>query len=357
MEKNIFKLPIHISDVDCVTECWIFNRLAIIKNSPYYEDWIASHYSLYADSDYNFFFGETSTVLPSYHDIILERKQIRLFGLSEENIIEKIKEEIISGRYVVMVIDISGHHNFFHEVLFYGYNDEESNFFVAGLKNRLFQPMEYSYSYIKDTLMHVKNHFIESIYNGMGTSLYYQYPVTSFKLISDYNPENCVFEAYHKLEDELSGVCHRKGKLDSLNDSGEPRIIYRGINCLLALNNMIKMELKHEEFPSGFRGLTQALKKIYEHQTMNLCSMEYILKKWSKAFNDQSVKRVFEYRRCCSIVEKWSALALKYEYTGELRLLETISSEIMDVYRREEECLDEFLHNNIDWSLFNENFI
>ncbi len=43
MEEK-FELPIHIEDVDSVTDCWIYNRLAIIKTSPYYKDWIASHW-------------------------------------------------------------------------------------------------------------------------------------------------------------------------------------------------------------------------------------------------------------------------------------------------------------------------
>ena len=31
MEEK-FELPIHIEDVDSVTDCWIYNRLAIIKS-------------------------------------------------------------------------------------------------------------------------------------------------------------------------------------------------------------------------------------------------------------------------------------------------------------------------------------
>lgn len=47
--KEILQLPIHIEDIDSVTECWTYNRLTIVKNSLYYRDWIASHYDLYVD--------------------------------------------------------------------------------------------------------------------------------------------------------------------------------------------------------------------------------------------------------------------------------------------------------------------
>ena len=83
--KEILKLPIHIEDIDSVTDCWIYNRLAIIKTSPYYKDWIASHYNLYSDSS-NFHFGEVNIYPPSYHEEILQRKSLRVFHMDSSNI-------------------------------------------------------------------------------------------------------------------------------------------------------------------------------------------------------------------------------------------------------------------------------
>lgn len=44
--KEILKLPIHIEDVDSVTNCWIYNRLTIIRTSPYHKKRMASLYNL-----------------------------------------------------------------------------------------------------------------------------------------------------------------------------------------------------------------------------------------------------------------------------------------------------------------------
>ena len=62
--KEKITLPIHIDDVESVTDCWIYNRLAIIKTSPYYRDWMASHYNLCSGSG-NFHFGEINMYPPS----------------------------------------------------------------------------------------------------------------------------------------------------------------------------------------------------------------------------------------------------------------------------------------------------
>ena len=101
--KEILKLPIHIEDIDSVTDCWIYNRLAIIKTSPYYKDWIASHYNLYSDAG-NFHFGEMNMYPPSYHEEILQRKSLKVFHMDSSNIIDTLKDNIKNGYYIIMHI-------------------------------------------------------------------------------------------------------------------------------------------------------------------------------------------------------------------------------------------------------------
>ena len=81
------KLPIYTEGIDSVTDCWIYNRLAIIKTSPYYRDWIASHYNLYSASG-NFHFGETKIYSPSYHEEILQRRPLKVFEMNSSNIVD-----------------------------------------------------------------------------------------------------------------------------------------------------------------------------------------------------------------------------------------------------------------------------
>lgn len=101
--------------VAIVTECWLYNRLAIIQASRYAEDWIASHYNLYMAPDGNFLFGDMEIDLPSYHDEILQRRQIRLCSLSKENIVDTLRNNIQNNRYIVMFVKMNEKH--YHEVL------------------------------------------------------------------------------------------------------------------------------------------------------------------------------------------------------------------------------------------------
>lgn len=95
------ELPIEIENIDCVSKCWIYNRMAIIKISPYYRDWIASHYNLIASNGFGF---EFENVTPTYHEEILMREPVHMFHLTKQNIVDKLKGYLRDGYYVNMMI-------------------------------------------------------------------------------------------------------------------------------------------------------------------------------------------------------------------------------------------------------------
>lgn len=357
MRKERVELAVDIEEAGCVTDCWIFNRLAILKTSEYYESWVASHYPLYVDADHNFFFGETSTIHPAYHDAILERKQVNLFSLRQDNLIEKTKDVLADGYYLVMTIKIPAEVEFFHEILLYGYDDKKECFFAAGIQNRIFQPVIYSYSYIGDSFLEVKRHYKENRYLGMGHSIYYQYPITAMRIKKDYNSEGCPFEAYLKLDDEWHGVCHKTGSLGEMEAQKNSGVIYRGISCLYALKNMLEQEIIGRTFVSSFRGMTNAVKKVCEHQKFVLISMRYLKQKWGIAMDEMAEVCIREYEDCYKVVVRWLNMTLKYEYTRDIRLLQKIVVEIPNLYEKEHNILDVFLHKSIKWNEFNERFI
>lgn len=355
--KEKFILPIHIEDVDSVTDCWIYNRLAIIKTSPYYKDWIASHYNLCASSGYNFHFGDVSIYRPAYYEEILQRKPIRILEFSFENIIEKLKEYLKNGYYVIMHIKPYKDYDYFHEVLFYGFDDEKENFMIVGLQNRIFQAMMLPYSYLKDTIKEIQNYFSSKEKQGMELALNYQYPATALKLNPSFKPHNCVFEAYFKLKRELNGELHEVHGLSDLANYRPASCIYRGISCLDAFKQMLEKEIKGEKFGEWFRGISGAAKKLLEHRHMLYCSMDYILENWEDAMTDYAQTSASEYKKCNLIVEKWLNLCLKYEHTQDKDLLKRIVQEVPEVFLKEKKCLEHFIYDGIDWHKFNEKFI
>lgn len=355
--KKKYELPIYISDIDSVTDCWIYNRLAIIKTSPYYQDWIASHYNLYVNDRYNFHFGNVSMYPPAYHEEILQRKPIRVLDFSRENIVEKLKEYLTNGYYIIMHIKQYKEYDYFHEVLFYGFDDEKEVFMTVGLQNRLFQKLMFQYSYIEYTVKEIQNHFLCKEHLGMELALNYQYPATALKLNPSFKSDNCVFEAYLKLKRELNGELHEVHGLSDLADYKTASYIYRGISCLDAFKQMLEKEEKGEKFGMWFRGIAGAAKKMLEHRLMIKCSMEYILEKWNVAMTDNAHVSSKNYSNHISIIEKWVNLCLKYEFTKDKSLLEKVSEEIPKVFELERQCLNDFVNNGINWELFNKNYI
>lgn len=117
-------MPIETENIPCVTDCWIYNRLIIIKTSKYYTDWIASHYNLFSKlSNYDFNFGETGLTDPNYHDDILARKQIKIFKVSKDKIVEKLTHYLLKGYYINIYIKNDTENVSYHEVVIYGFDD------------------------------------------------------------------------------------------------------------------------------------------------------------------------------------------------------------------------------------------
>lgn len=274
-----WELPIQIANVDCVTDCWIYNRLAIIAASPYYEDWVASHYELYTAAGYNFYFGETSLTPPGYHDAILERRQLRLFAMTEETILGAIREELLRGWYLIFYVKDFMVQDHYHEVLIYGFDDGREEILVAGLKGYTFQEFAVPYAYLRDTLADLKQYFMDDIQQGANLSFHFQYPLTALRLRKDYEAANCPFEAYVKLENELKGDAFTRQTMFGFDDYRENETIYRGINCLYGFMKMLQQEVEGQPFEEWFRGMASGAKKIHEHQRMLRRTMGYLVEK------------------------------------------------------------------------------
>ena len=358
IEKN--ELPIHIENIESVTECWTYNRLTIVKNSPYYRDWIASHYNLYVDTKlYNFTFGENNKISPSYYEEILLRQPLCLFELTRDNVVMTLKEQLKNRYYLILFIKPYKDDDYFHEMLFYGYDDNEQNFLTVGLKDRQFQTITFQYSYIENTIEEVKNFFLNKQEYGMKLSLIYQYPFTAFKLNPAYDPVNCPFEAYKKLINELNGKVIFKNSIFEIDvyEDKEYAQIYTGINCLVAFRQVLQNEIRGNAFSPWFRGITSATKKLLEHRRMVKLSMEYLLEKWDKALNENAVSGAEDYSLCITTVEKWLNMCLKYEQSQDKALLERIFEEVPDALEKEKKSLESFVNHGVDWELFNKNYI
>lgn len=96
---------------------------------------------------------------------------------------------------------------------------------------------------------------------------------------------------------------------------------------------------------------------MLEHHRMMLCSIKYVIEKWHDAIDEKAYKDLNEYKLCSERVEIWLNLCLKYQFTGNKDLLQNIVNEIPTVFKKERECLCDFVFECIDWKKLNENHI
>lgn len=350
------ELPIEIENIDCVSKCWIYNRMAIIKTSPYYRDWIASHYNLIATSGFGFKF---ENVTPAYHEEILVREPVHMFHLTKNNIVDKLKGYLRDGYYVNMMIKQYPDSDYIHEVVFYGFDNGTECFTAVGIDKRIFQPMTFSYSYMEKMIGEVQEAFLKNQGRGIGLALNFQYPVTIFKLNPSFNPNNCVFEAYRKVERELNGEFY---DIQYASEFGEYKshpygYRYTGICCLDIFKQMLEVEIRGEEFHQWFQGITRNTKALVEHRQMMKKSLDYIIDKWELAVTDEARNSAQKYGECCVTTTTWLNLCLKYEITKDKKLLERIVEEIPEIYAKEKLCLETFLHKGIDREKLNKCYI
>ncbi|GEM_PF-2826525 len=350
--QMIIKLPLEIEKVAVVTECWLFNRLAVIQASRYAEDWIASHYNLFMSPEGNFMFGDMEIDLPSYHDEILQRNQIRLCTLSKENIVDTLRDNIRNTRYIVMFIKVNEKR--YHEVLLYGFNDEAQAFETVGLSQYRFGAAQIPYTYMEETIEDIKRHLYYE-YESIDISSRFQFYVTAFSIQPKYVTDGCVFGAYEKIRHEVCGKIIQSQTVSRYNDSAaESQTLYTGIACLRGLEELLNTELHHGEFHSVFRGLVNNAHAIYEHRSMLYQSMQYICKKWNIDLQNQAYPSMNEYRACCERTQKWMNMTIKYEQTKDPEPLRSIAKEIPEAYDEEYQCLERFLETAEAWFLGHE---
>lgn len=356
--SKFIELPIQTDDVGCVTDCWIYNRLAIIKTSPFYSDWLASHYNLLSIEHNNIFFGDISLYPPSYHDSILLRKQLLLSQFTKANVIKQIKDHIENGYYVIMTLKQYSNRDFYHEVLIYGFDDNKSVLLTVALDKNKFKKLFLNYNYLESTIENIKDFFFtENFEKGMHLSLYYQYPVTALKLNPNYIPDNCVFEAYLKLQNEHCGDLLEVKTPDGFSEYKSSKLRLKGLSCLDAFKQTLEKKLNGENFEEWFRGIISAANKLREHHLMVLHSMEYIFKKWKVAFDNSAKIYIDQYKYCCKTIEKWVVLCIKFEVTKDARLLRHIIEEIPTIFTKEKEILGKFLYHSFDIKKFNYYYI
>lgn len=340
-------LPIVLENAAIVTECWTFEKLAIIQTSPLAEDWLASHFRLYIDPCFCAHFGETSDLhRPMYYDDILHSRQLDYQCFTPETIVGAVKEQIEEGRYVSLYSDWSlgrGEPRF-HELLFYGYDDEQRALLAPVLRNRKFCPVWIPYAYMESTFPLVLNCLKADPPREQHMAVHYQGLMTTYSLRSDYPTDSCVYMAMDKIYMEFCGTLSSVSIIGDYLSTNDAPVYYTGSGCMKALEQILLWEIQGKPFADCFSGITMVLKTMHEHRKLLLLSMKYVQKTW--ALPDSCVgAEIRDYQSCCEQFQIWYCLGLKYEQTADKRILQQMVSELFSAFSKERQALQRFHRN------------
>ena len=136
MTMNV-KLPINLLP-EIRYECWTYQRMAIIRAYPEFDDWFVHHLNnLYVTSEYDCdfgWFGKKYNLVSHYEDILdIEERLYKDYD--ETSIIPEICRRIDAHTYTIIDIDSSKIYEHFQETfvvqfLIYGYDDEKRVFYT-----------------------------------------------------------------------------------------------------------------------------------------------------------------------------------------------------------------------------------
>lgn len=339
------ELPIELKAL-VISECWTYNKLAIIQTSPYANDWLASHLSIYMDHYFEIFFGNyqfyyepnilnrRSFFSPSYYDDILIVNNIGISKI-DQSIIKVIIDEVDQNKYVILDIDLSnGIDTILYPILIFGYDLHKQTFIIPQKNSfKVFERGEITFEDIIKAFSNASKVYQKNNDIKIGRALVENFAITSVSLRDYYSAGNCAYSAIRKILKEINGL---KLKITPLNICADEEYNnYTGIACLIGLAEGIKQFLNNgNAFLSKGYILTRTIKKLHEHHMLLILSMKYIIDYFKIA--DKSMNVILEeYSECCQIVKGWYLRTCKYEITKNICNIETIIDQAFYLYQKE----------------------
>jgi len=151
-------LPFNI-DTIIHSQCWTFNRMAIIENEPYGYGWVVSKYNIFLDENYKAYFDDLD--IYNYYGSMFLIKTIELKLI--KSVVEYFKTMIKQEFYLSICCDyrLLGWDTAYQEqeLLFYGFNDNEKIFYLTqyNMKNNKYEKTTITYNKLLEIINKLKN--------------------------------------------------------------------------------------------------------------------------------------------------------------------------------------------------------
>ena len=335
-------LPIN-TNTSITSECWTYNKLAIIETSPYASSWLASHFELYFDNNFNVFFGKYNDLYHlDYFNEILQYEEIPIQNIDAKKIVDLIINEIINMNYVVVYLPHD--RTMIHEIILHGFDIENRCFFYTDIINGKFRETSISFEAFEIAHNKVYEYFKAHPFSRIVTSWYF-FPITRLKL-KKYDDDLCLLRAINKLHIAADGKQIVFSNLDSNGKVLDSNIHYSGIAAYIGLEKRMNEYIRDKQYITGdvfvhlSNQLINTLYKFYEFQKIVHNSMRWISAELDA--EEQLESYITSSEKYLDRISKLYMMAIKFGKTEQWDVFYKLYNDFKDLYRPLKSIIMEF---------------
>jgi len=354
----MYKLPIDIN-ATFQSECWTFYKTCILNTYEDGKKWLSTHMEVFLDKNYNAHFGDGERLYPlHYYSDILDISEVEINNIESNNIVLCLKELLNEGSYVVLDCDIN---EFFkndfnndidiHEMLLYGFNDNEKVFYSPILNNSTgrMEEIHIKYDIIEKSFEKVKKHY-QWCNNRFYRMYNFYYPLTVIKkknwIVSD---NEIIKRCMQKIDKELKGEKRIVSKINGRGEQVSAYSTFSGLTCLYGVIEAVNEIVDTQEVCKEMNfDLTKTLLKLYEFRCNMLSTIETLMK-IADGITIEICQIKERYRELIAQLKKSYMLSFKWEKKKELSILKNIQNILINNMYEEEKLYQEIFTVMVKW--------
>lgn len=330
----MYKLPIEIDSV-IKSECCTYYKTCILETTNDGRNWLAAHMNVYLDGAYNISFGDGLNFYSlDYYEPVLKFEPVNIQSIKPNQIVEYVKK-LLRQRYYIITdcniskISFSSDNDFsVHELLIYGYDDEEKVLFAPLLNNSTgkheiaiipYQKFESSYN-------DIRNYYSKNPDFRFWRTYMFFYPLTKVKYKKAiFNNDYLIFECLKKLQAEYNIEKRTFTRYSDDNDVEYTFSHYNGLGCLLGLEIMLEKTIRGEyDLKNSSTDLTVSLMRLYDHRK-NIKNTLNLLDSLTNNCISENGDIIDKYLNLIEYIKKCYLMSKKWYITGNVKLLRSIS--------------------------------
>lgn len=308
------------------SQCWTFNRTAIIESESYGDNWSVSKYNIFLDENYNAYFDDLD-IYDYYHGLFLI-KTINLKSI--ESVIDYFKLAIEKRFYISINYDykLLGWNTEYEEqeLLFYGFDDIKKIFYLSkyNFKKNRHESATITYHQLLDIIFNLKNCKLN--FENLQTILTSKY-LTLLKPKKQKLDQNItLIRCLQKVKNEIC-YCRSKGIKQVFGDKKQVHKV-TGLGCVLEIQKLIDKVISSNEIVPDIR---KSLYKLYEHRLLMIKTLMSLLNSL-QILEEESINL---YNECTLSMKKCYLLAQKYTLDNKYKDMVTVSETLKYIFDNE----------------------